>query len=234
MQKSWCYIKTLPFYTSGVRAVSARGKTWDVGDTLDIVFLNGNHKQKTTLKRAVGDIIRHANLRVRFDSVSISKADIKVRFQRGGGNWSYLGTDALFTQSNQPTMNIDNDDYGTILHECFHAIVAGHHEHQSPTSEIEWNREQVIRDLSGPPNYWDLETIEHNVLNRVDKKGAIYTDFDRESIMLYFFPDSWVKNGKGTQRNNVLSDKDIAHIKRIYPKYESKKSFWVRLKEFLG
>ena len=44
---------------------------------------------------------------------------------------------------------------------------------------------QVIRDLSGPPNYWDLDRIENNMFRRYkreDLDGALY---DSDSIMHY-------------------------------------------------
>jgi hypothetical protein len=36
------------------------------------------------------------------------------------------------------------------------------HEHQNPSGGIQWNREAVIADLSGPPNNWKIEMIENN------------------------------------------------------------------------
>ena len=44
---------------------------------------------------------------------------------------------------------------------------------------------QVIRDLSGPPNYWDMDRIENNMFrryNRSDLDGSLY---DSHSIMHY-------------------------------------------------
>ena len=46
------------------------------------------------------------------------------------------------------------------------------------------------------------------------------TAFDPDSVMLYFFPDEWVKSGVGTRANPVLSAKDKAFVgsARAYPK----------------
>lgn len=44
---------------------------------------------------------------------------------------------------------------------------------------------QVIRSLSGPPNYWDLDRIENNMFKRykrTDLDGSLY---DPKSIMHY-------------------------------------------------
>jgi len=48
------------------------------------------------------------------------------------------------------------------------------------------------------------------------------TQFDPDSIMLYFFPPSWTKSGKGTKANETLSDLDIAFIasEQAYPHTE--------------
>ena len=43
----------------------------------------------------------------------------------------------------------------------------------------------MIRDLSGPPNYWDMDRIENNMFrryNRSDLDGSLY---DSHSIMHY-------------------------------------------------
>ena len=97
------------------------------------------------------------------------------------------------------------------LHEFGHAIGLVH-EHQNPAGGIEWNEDVVIRDLSGPPNNWTVEQIRHNVLNKYSVDQIRGTEFDRNSIMLYFFPDAWVKNGQGTKENNDLSSQDTAFI----------------------
>lgn len=217
MNHGFCHIKQSNKYAMSFKAISSRGKTWDVGSTLNIVFFNGTTKQKSTFKRAVNDIIKYANLKVRFDSVSKEHADIKVRFLRAGGNWSFLGTDALMSSTNEPTVSISNDDYGTCLHEACHAIGAFKHEHQNPAANFEWDEEAVIKDLSGAPNYWDLATIKRNVLNVANPLEVIHTKFDKYSIMLYPIPSHWIKNREGTRNNNRLSDKDKEHLMRIYP-----------------
>ena len=115
-------------------------------------------------------------------------------------------------------MNLGWQDEGVVLHEFGHAIGLVH-EHQNPAGGIEWNEDVVIRDLSGPPNNWTVEQIRHNVLNKYSVDQIRGTEFDRDSIMLYFFPDAWVKNGQGTKENNDLSSQDTAFIasREAYP-----------------
>jgi Bacterial pre-peptidase C-terminal domain len=94
------------------------------------------------------------------------------------------------------------------------------HEHQNPEGGLIWNEEVVIRDLSGPPNRWDLATIRHNVLDKYSVDQIMGTDFDPDSIMLYAFPDEWTKNPGGTHENLDLSrqDRDFISSARMYPR----------------
>jgi hypothetical protein len=44
-----------------------------------------------------------------------------------------------------------------------------------------------------------------------------FTDYDEDSVMLYFFPAKWDKNGKGTKANTRISQKDYEHALEMYP-----------------
>jgi hypothetical protein len=44
---------------------------------------------------------------------------------------------------------------------------------------------QVIRSLSGPPNYWDRDRIENNMFRRYKRKDLDGTLYDAKSIMHY-------------------------------------------------
>jgi hypothetical protein len=52
---------------------------------------------------------------------------------------------------------------------------------------IQWIEAVVIRDLSGPPNFWDEQTIRHNVLKKYSSHQIRGTTFDAQSIMCYAF-----------------------------------------------
>ncbi len=191
------------------RAVFLFRKMWITGSTLQVRFLEGTASQQAIAKEQAGWWMEHANLTFEFNNAP--DADIRIAFNANDGAWSYLGTDATNIPQDQPTMNLGFLDGGTAAHEFGHAIGLAH-EHQNPAGGIEWNEEVVIRDLSGPPNYWDEAKTRHNVLNKYSVDQIRGTVFDPDSIMLYFFPDSWVKNGKGTKANEVLSDLDKAFI----------------------
>ncbi len=198
------------------RAVFVFRKMWINGSTLRVRFLGGTAAQQAIAREQAEWWTDHANLN--FEFTDDPSAEIRVAFDSSDGAWSYIGTDATRIPQNQPTMNLGFLDSGTAAHEFGHAIGLAH-EHQNPAGGIEWNEEAVIRDLSGSPNNWDEATIRRNVLNKYSADQIRGTNFDPGSIMLYFFPDSWVRNGSGTSANEVLSglDKGFIASEEAYP-----------------
>lgn len=199
------------------RAISPIGKTWPNGSTLHIRFMGGTAAERNTAKTQAAWWTEHANLHFAFDDAP--NAEIRIAFNPNDGAWSYVGTDSKSIPLDQPTMNLGFLDGGTAAHEFGHAIGLSH-EHQNPSGGIEWNEEVVIRDLAGPPNFWDEATTRHNVINKYAANQINGTKFDPESIMLYFFPGTWTKSGVGTQQNDVLSklDKQFVAGAKMYPK----------------
>lgn len=202
------------------RAVIVFRKLWVNGSTLKVRFLDGTGSQKAIAIEQAGWWMEHANLK--FEFIENGSSDIRITFDQNDGAWSYIGTDASSIPQNQATMNLGFLDGGTAAHEFGHAIGLAH-EHQNPNAGIEWNESAVIRDLSGPPNNWSEATIRHNVLKKYSTDQIRGTSFDRDSIMLYFFPDSWVRNGQGTKANEVLSQTDANFIasSKAYPKLDT-------------
>ena len=200
-----------------IRAIMPIGKLWMNGSTLRVRFIGGGAAQRATAREQAMWWTQHANLNFNFNDAP--DAEIRVAFDSADGAWSYIGTDNRGIPLNQPTMNLGFLDGGTAGHEFGHAIGLAH-EHQNPAGGIEWNEATVIRSLSGPPNNWDEATIRHNVLNKYQADQIRGTAFDPDSIMLYFFPGSWVKSGVGTHANEVLSAVDKAYIAsaQAYPK----------------
>lgn len=200
-----------------VRAIAPIGKTWMNGTTLHVRFLSGTNKQKETARTQAGWWSAVANLKFAFDDAP--GAEIRIAFDENDGAWSFVGTDCRSIPSNQPTMNLGFLDGGTAAHEFGHAIGLAH-EHQNPAVGIQWNENAVIRDLSGPPNNWDAQTIRHNVLRKYSADQINGTTFDDKSIMLYAFPSSWTMNGIATAANDVLSslDKTFVAAAKMYPK----------------
>ena len=92
------------------------------------------------------------------------------------------------------------------------------HEHQQPNEHLQWNKEAVYAQFSGPPNNWSKADIDFNILEKYSPNGINATIFDMHSIMLYQFPAALFLNHVGTPNNYHVSAKDKAFIAKMYPK----------------
>jgi hypothetical protein len=198
------------------RAISPVRKQWVNGSTIRIRFLGGTAEQRKMVETIAPQWCNHANLKFQF--TDDPRAEIRVTFDADDGAWSYVGTDNAGIPLHAATLNLGWQDQAVILHEFGHMIGLAH-EHQNPDGGLIWNDEVVIRDLSGPPNFWDEATIRHNVLNRYSADQVMGTSFDPASIMLYAFPDEWTQNPGGTRENSDLSalDQEFVRSARMYP-----------------
>jgi hypothetical protein len=214
-----------PANVSPFEAAAVQSKLWRPGRTLRVTFLDGVPEVQEKVARYANQWSEYANITFAFDNDP--NAEIRVSFQEEG-SWSALGTDALveeFFPADGPTMNYgwltpdstDEEYSRVVLHEFGHALSLIH-EHQSPAGGIRWNRPAVIRDLSGPPNFWDEATIEFNVFKRYGTRQTQFTEFDPRSIMLYSFPRHWAVDEQEFPQNDALSESDKAFVADRYPK----------------
>lgn len=197
---------------------------WPVGSAITIRFLAGSPQLRQRVRKVAGEWTKLANLD--FDFREAGETDIRIAFQQGNGSWSYLGTQCRTIAQDQPTMNFgwldDTSDDGelrrVVLHEFGHALGLIH-EHQNPIKPIRWNRDAVIRDLSGPPNNWDLATIENNMFKKYEQLAVTGTAVDPTSIMMYPIPRAWTVDGEVSSDFNMnLSATDRQFIAEAYPK----------------
>lgn len=214
------------------RAVFLTNVAWKAGDKIAISFLNGTSAQKKHVKNVAQTWLKYANLKFVWKTgpAAALQSDVRITFNTDEGSWSYMGTQARSIPKNEATMNFgwlpqrpQPSDRGTILHEFGHMLGLGH-EHQNPNKGLTWRREVVIEALSGEPNYWSLDSIESNVLSRYSANDSeiVATNFDPDSIMLYFFPATWNAEGFETRENHKLSAKDKANIAAMYPHEDDK------------
>lgn len=211
--------------TSGAdRAALVRGAQWDPGSVITISFLDGDPAVQERVRAVAQQWVTPgmANLTLDFRRETNTLVRISFRFS---GSWSTIGTTCRqVTNRAEPTMNYgwlapsssDAEVERVVLHEFGHALGLIH-EHQNPGGTIQWNRRQVIEELSGPPNNWPLEVIEHNMFEPYDRRETNFTALDPQSIMMYPIPRSWTTDGFSVGLNSQLSAQDKAFIQQQYP-----------------
>lgn len=145
-----------------------------------------------------------------------NNGDVRISFDPDKGAYSLLGTDCL-SSKDETTMNLGWLDSGTIIHEFGH-VLGMIHEHQNPVGveSIDWDKEEVYK-WANETQGWSEDITYHNILQKYDHNQLNASNFDPNSIMLYFFPQELTNNHKGTNNNKILSKKDVEYITKIYP-----------------
>lgn len=106
------------------------------------------------------------------------------------------------------------------VHEIGHTL-GFPHEHQNPFSGIVWDEEAVYEYFSGPPNYWDRDTIYRNILNKIPSDWVEGSAWDPNSIMHYAFEAGLIQHPESYQNGLFpapgLSDADMEQVRFFYP-----------------
>jgi hypothetical protein len=202
-----------------------KGAKWARGSKITVSFLDGDPavraKVQAVAQQWTGPQLANLNLEFRTDTTD-TLVRISFRYQ---GSWSTIGTTCRqVTDKTRPTMNYGwltasssaEEIQRVVLHEFGHALGLIH-EHQNPGGVIHWNREQVINDLSGYPNYWSLDTIELNMFRTYATAETNFSALDPESIIMYPLPSRWTTDGFSVGLNSKLSDTDKRFIREQYP-----------------
>lgn len=197
------------------------GKKWRPERTLRIKFLDGVSEVQAKVEGFAHQWTQHANLK--FEFVADTEAEIRISFQ-GPGSWSYIGTDALSIDLEEPTMNFwwlgpgsaDAEYSRVVLHEFGHALSCIH-EHQHPEADIPWDKEAVYRYYGGPPNNWSRAQVDRNLFRKYDSTRTQFSEFDRQSIMIYPIPNEFTVGDFEVGWNRVLSQTDKAYVGVMYP-----------------
>jgi hypothetical protein len=210
------------------RAALVKKNKWDKNSTINIAFIDGVPVVQKRIKDVVTAWTQPDTAQLRLVFVNDpDKADVRITFKYSG-SWSTIGTSCRTVPKGQASMNYgwltpqtsDEELRRVVLHEFGHALGLIHeHQNPDPDSPIPWNKDNVYKDLSGPPNNWDRDTIDRNMFQAYAVDETNFTQVDTKSIMMYPIPARWVTDPKYVAGlNDDLSSTDKQFINKTYPK----------------
>lgn len=226
-EKHWCFAWPATRISVGGKdkAALVKASQWNAGDEITIAFLDGDPDVQAKVQDVALSWTAPGLARLTFTFLDDpNSALVRISFAYSG-SWSVIGTTCRqITDKTQPTMNFgwltsdstDEEIRRVVLHEFGHAIGLIH-EHQNPVGGIHWDKDKVISDLSGPPNNWRPEVIEHNMFEPYAADETNFTEMDGQSIMMYPIPSSWTTDGFSVGLNSDLSKTDQKFIHQQYP-----------------
>jgi len=203
------------------RSIVHYSKLWANGRTLKVAFMDSpdaDHKQK--IIAAASQWLPYINLK--FEFVDDLKGDIRIA-TKNNNNSSMLGTDALLIHPDHPTMNLgvkpQHEDFEVIvIHEFGHALGAMH-EHQHPRANIPWDKPKVYEFYKNREmNPLTEEQVDRNLFASFDTLDAIYTSYDRKSIMHHPVANTLTVGNWEIPINRRISKKDKRLMRLLYPK----------------
>jgi serralysin len=209
---------------AGHRAALLNGARWDTGSTVTVRFLDGSEDLKKRVKKVAQEWTAPGMANLTLEFRNNGPTDVRIAFEQGNGSWSYIGTMCRQIAEPEPTMNYgwltdvspEEELRRVVIHEFGHALGLIH-EHQNPKGGIKWNKDAVVKDLKGPPNNWDLPTIENNMFKKYLPGEVTATNVDASSIMMYPIPKAWTADGFSAGLNADFSQKDRELIRSVYP-----------------
>ena len=223
-QDQWCFASLVPRPSDEGkdRAALVKSTRWNSGDVITISFLDGDPDLQERVKQTALAWTAPGLANLTFDfRKNTNDTFIRISFAPGGSS-SDLGTTCKWRDPTKPTMHfgwltptsVDDEIHRVVLHEFGHALGMVH-EHQNPGGVINWNKENVYRDLG--KFGWTKEQVDLNMFDPIAQSETNFTVFDPLSIMIYPIPASWTTDGFSVETNRALSEQDKAFIHEQYP-----------------
>lgn len=204
------------------------GRKWPVkGVQLSVSFLDG---AKSDLRKR---ILLHMNAwgqkaNVKFvetsgvGQVRIARLDSP---EDQAGYWSYVGTEILEIDKDQPTMNLEGFTMRTseaefkrvVRHETGHTLGFDHEHMRSDIVKL-IDRDKAISFFDKDQG-WTPKEVKEQVLTPLAEKSIMGTqEADPVSIMCYQLPAAIMKNGKPIKGGKDINPRDYAFAASLYPK----------------
>jgi hypothetical protein len=145
--------------------------------------------------------------------------------QEMAGYWSYVGTEILGIDEDEPTMNLEGFTMRTseaefrrvVRHEAGHTL-GFDHEHMRAALVKKIDRRKAIAYYDRTEGWTAEETIEQ-VLTPLSARSIMGTvESDPLSIMCYQIPAAITKDGKAIPGGRDINSKDYAFAGKVYPK----------------
>jgi hypothetical protein len=141
------------------------------------------------------------------------------------GYWSYVGTEILGVDDDEPTLNLDSFTMRTaesefrrvVRHEAGHTLGFDHeHMRGALVKKIDRKRALSYFDLT---QGWTPEEVDEQVLTPLAEATIMGTaESDPTSIMCYQIPGAITKDGKPIRGGRDINPTDFAFAASIYPK----------------
>lgn len=199
------------------RGVADTSKRWPDGP-LTVALDLKDKKSKALVVDALTEWAHHTPA-LRFEVVDGKQGNIRVSDDENiKGNWSTIGTDALWLDENEPTLHLERTDDSKLfrvnaLHELGHALGL-HHEHQHPQNPLQWNERAVYDYFVN--DAFPKEKVQEQILSPVSGPDLQITPYDPKSVMHYAFPAQVTENGDTGTDNFSLSKGDQEAIRKLY------------------
>jgi hypothetical protein len=141
------------------------------------------------------------------------------------GYWSWIGTEILEIDEDEPTLNLEGFTMKTseaefrrvVRHEAGHTL-GFEHEHMRSDLVKRIDRAKAIRFYDVDQG-WTPREVEEQVLTPLRASSIMgTTESDPHSIMCYQIPGEITKDGKPIAGGRDINKKDFAFAASVYPK----------------